>query len=72
MTWQEFASQIGTSQIGFIGEPMEVKGGRGEFHENPTTCVYAHSEMDIGAATISARRYIGEVIGGQVGEEDQE
>lgn len=51
---------------------MEVKGGRGEFHENPTTCVYAHSEMDIGAATISARRYIGEVIGGQVGEEDQE
>ncbi|KAG5627176.1 hypothetical protein H5410_012394 [Solanum commersonii] len=51
---------------------MEVKPGRGEFHENPTTSICAHSEMDIGAATISARRDIGEVIDGQVGEEEQE
>jgi len=72
MTWEEFASQIRTSQIGFMGEPMEVKPGRGEFHENPTACICADSEMDTGAATISARRDMGEVTDGQVGEEEQE
>lgn len=69
MTWEEFASQIRTSQIGFMGEPMEVKPGRGEFHENPTACICADSEMDSGAATISG---MGEASDGQVGEEDQE
>ncbi|TMW83649.1 hypothetical protein EJD97_001091 [Solanum chilense] len=69
MTWEEFASQIRTSQIGFMGEPMEVKPGRGEFHENPTACICADSEMDSGAASISG---MGEAIDGQVGEEDHE
>lgn len=44
MTWEEFASQVRTSQIGFMGEPMEVKPGRGEFHENPTACICADSD----------------------------
>ncbi|OMO92031.1 GDP-fucose protein O-fucosyltransferase [Corchorus olitorius] len=39
MTWEEFASKVRTSQIGFMGEPKEIKPGRGEFHENPDSCI---------------------------------
>ncbi|GMI70552.1 hypothetical protein like AT1G20550 [Hibiscus trionum] len=39
MTWDEFASKVRTYQIGFKGEPKEVKPGRGEFHENPDSCI---------------------------------
>ncbi|XVF68041.1 hypothetical protein PTKIN_Ptkin10aG0171200 [Pterospermum kingtungense] len=39
MTWEEFASKVRTYQIGFMGEPKEVKPGRGEFHENPDSCI---------------------------------
>ncbi|KAL9173653.1 hypothetical protein ABFS82_02G002000 [Erythranthe guttata] len=39
MTWDEFASLVRTSQIGFMGEPNEVKQGRGEFHEHPLSCI---------------------------------
>lgn len=39
MTWEEFASRVRTSQIGFMGEPNEIKPGRGEFHENPAACI---------------------------------
>uniref|UniRef100_A0A7N0T0B9 O-fucosyltransferase family protein n=1 Tax=Kalanchoe fedtschenkoi TaxID=63787 RepID=A0A7N0T0B9_KALFE len=38
-TWEEFASRVRTSQIGFMGEPNEVRPGRGEFHENPAACI---------------------------------
>ncbi|KAF3623859.1 putative nucleolar complex protein 4 -like protein [Capsicum annuum] len=72
VTWEEFASQVRTSQIGFMGEPMEVKPGRGEFHENPSACICADSEMDTGSATSSARRDMIEVTDGQVSEEEQE
>ncbi|XVF45662.1 hypothetical protein PTKIN_Ptkin02bG0225100 [Pterospermum kingtungense] len=39
MTWEEFASNVRTQQIGYMGEPNEVKPGRGEFHENPHSCI---------------------------------
>ncbi|XVF00780.1 hypothetical protein REPUB_Repub04eG0030900 [Reevesia pubescens] len=39
MTWEEFASKVRTYQIGFMGEPNEVKPGKGEFHENPDSCI---------------------------------
>lgn len=39
MTWEEFATRVRSDQIGFMGEPDEVKPGRGEFHENPTSCI---------------------------------
>ncbi|KAL8521220.1 hypothetical protein ACS0TY_011673 [Phlomoides rotata] len=39
MTWEEFASHVRTFQIGFMGEPNEVKPGRGEFHEHPLSCI---------------------------------
>ncbi|PON66214.1 O-fucosyltransferase [Parasponia andersonii] len=39
MTWEEFTSRVRTHQIGFMGEPREIKPGRGEFHENPEACI---------------------------------
>ncbi|GMJ12661.1 hypothetical protein like AT1G76270 [Hibiscus trionum] len=39
MTWDEFATQVKAFQIGFMGAPKEVKPGRGEFHENPRSCI---------------------------------
>ncbi|XP_055807954.1 O-fucosyltransferase 6-like isoform X1 [Solanum dulcamara] len=39
MTWGEFASHVQKHQIGFMGDPMEVNPGRGEFHENPSACI---------------------------------
>ncbi|KAF5745804.1 hypothetical protein HS088_TW07G01398 [Tripterygium wilfordii] len=44
MTWGEFASRVRTNQIGFMGEPNEVRPGRGEFHENPAACICEDSE----------------------------
>ncbi|XP_052194896.1 O-fucosyltransferase 16 [Diospyros lotus] len=39
MTWENFASAVRTHQIGFMGEPNEVRPGRGVFHENPSSCI---------------------------------
>ncbi|KAG6506267.1 hypothetical protein ZIOFF_031589 [Zingiber officinale] len=39
MSWDEFASKVRTHQRGFMGEPKEVRPGRGEFHENPSNCI---------------------------------
>ncbi|KAL0913318.1 hypothetical protein M5K25_016769 [Dendrobium thyrsiflorum] len=39
LTWDVFASKIRTFQKGFMGEPNEMRPGRGEFHENPSTCI---------------------------------
>ncbi|KAL2489399.1 O-fucosyltransferase family protein [Forsythia ovata] len=44
MTWGEFASNVRTYQIGFMGDPKEMRPGRGEFHEYPTACVCEDSE----------------------------
>lgn len=44
MTWEEFASRVRTHQIGFMGDPNEVRPGRGEFHENPSACICENPE----------------------------
>ncbi|KAF5462205.1 hypothetical protein F2P56_018232 [Juglans regia] len=44
MTWETFASRVRTFQRGFMGEPKEVRPGRGEFHENPSTCICEDSD----------------------------
>ncbi|KAL3593066.1 hypothetical protein D5086_011706 [Populus alba] len=44
MSWEAFASKMRTFQRGFMGEPKEVRPGRGEFHENPHTCICEDSE----------------------------
>lgn len=43
MSWEAFASKVGTYQKGFMGEPNEVRPGRGQFHENPTSCICGES-----------------------------
>ncbi|KAK6131383.1 hypothetical protein DH2020_034868 [Rehmannia glutinosa] len=44
MTWEEFSSKARTYQRGFMGEPKEVRPGRGAFHENPAACICENSE----------------------------
>lgn len=44
MTWEVFASSIRTHQRGFMGEPKEIRPGRGQFHENPAACICEDSE----------------------------
>lgn len=39
MTWDKFASEVRKHQIGFMGEPQEMRLGKGEFHENPSACI---------------------------------
>ncbi|XP_076948561.1 O-fucosyltransferase 16-like [Bidens hawaiensis] len=44
MTWGEFSSRVRTHQRGFMGEPKEVRPGRGVFHENPASCICEDTE----------------------------
>ncbi|KAL9665623.1 hypothetical protein QQ045_021044 [Rhodiola kirilowii] len=39
MDWNTFAKKVKSYQRGFMGEPDEVKPGRGEFHEYPSPCI---------------------------------
>ncbi|XP_038901839.1 protein ROOT HAIR SPECIFIC 17-like isoform X2 [Benincasa hispida] len=48
MTWQQFSSKVQSYQVGFMGEPNEVKPGRGEFHENPSACICEDSNSNGG------------------------
>ncbi|KAL0348543.1 UNVERIFIED_CONTAM: O-fucosyltransferase 6 [Sesamum angustifolium] len=45
MRWEEFASQVRTFQIGFMGEMGIETGGSGIglFHENPLSCICTNS-----------------------------
>ncbi|XP_054808211.1 O-fucosyltransferase 29-like [Prosopis cineraria] len=39
MDWDTFSRKVKISQRGFMGEPDEVRPGRGEFHEYPSSCI---------------------------------
>ncbi|PON40664.1 O-fucosyltransferase [Parasponia andersonii] len=39
MDWDTFSKKVKSCQRGFMGEPEEMKPGRGEFHEFPYACV---------------------------------
>ena len=39
MDWKTFARKVKSSQRGFMGEPDEMRPGRGEFHEFPYSCI---------------------------------
>ncbi|XP_057510084.1 O-fucosyltransferase 29-like isoform X2 [Actinidia eriantha] len=39
MDWGTFARKVKSCQKGFMGEPEEIKAGRGEFHEFPYSCI---------------------------------
>ncbi|KAG8368018.1 hypothetical protein BUALT_Bualt15G0001600 [Buddleja alternifolia] len=72
MTWDEFASRVRTFQIGFMGEPNEVKAGRGEFHEHPLSCICENSEAPgIGGSTLNSKAHksTGELDNGEVADE---
>ncbi|RZS25320.1 hypothetical protein BHM03_00058504 [Ensete ventricosum] len=53
MTWETFSSRIHTFQRGFMGEPNEVRPGRGGFHEHPSACICGSSE---GSSKFSNKR----------------
>ena len=44
MTWDDFASQVQKWQKGFMGEPNEMRPGRGQFFENPSVCICQTSD----------------------------
>ncbi|OMO52476.1 GDP-fucose protein O-fucosyltransferase [Corchorus olitorius] len=39
MDWDTFARKVKAVQRGFMGEPDEMRPGRGEFHEYPYSCI---------------------------------
>ncbi|KAF8700631.1 hypothetical protein HU200_033976 [Digitaria exilis] len=39
MSWDAFSAQVQIIQKGYMGEPMEISPGRGEFHANPAACI---------------------------------
>lgn len=39
MEWKTFAKKVKSFQRGFMGEPDEMRPGRGEFHEYPYACI---------------------------------
>lgn len=39
MEWASFSRKVKSCQRGFMGEPEEMRPGRGEFHEFPSACI---------------------------------
>ncbi|XP_051114838.1 O-fucosyltransferase 29 [Andrographis paniculata] len=39
MEWSTFSRKVKSAQRGFMGEPEEMRPGRGEFHEYPSACI---------------------------------
>lgn len=48
MDWETFARKVKACQRGFMGEPDEMREGRGEFHEYPYSCVCEKPFLDEG------------------------
>ncbi|XP_073132904.1 O-fucosyltransferase 29 [Henckelia pumila] len=46
MDWSVFARKVKSRQRGFMGEPEEMRPGRGEFHEFPSACVCQKQNLD--------------------------
>ncbi|XAR61558.1 hypothetical protein NMG60_11016014 [Bertholletia excelsa] len=81
MTWDVFTSGVRTHQRGFMGEPKEVRPGRGEFHENPAACICEDSEarekMDSGPRKLgkgngAERKDVGGAVDDQNGDDEPE
>jgi hypothetical protein len=47
MSWDAFSSKVHMVQKGFMGEPRELRPGRGEFHENPSTCICERTDSKV-------------------------
>ncbi|KAJ1375452.1 putative O-fucosyltransferase, plant [Sesbania bispinosa] len=46
MDWDTFARKVKACQRGFMGEPDEMRPGRGDFHEYPSSCVCERPYVD--------------------------
>ncbi|XP_052189196.1 O-fucosyltransferase 16-like [Diospyros lotus] len=80
MTWEVFESGVRTFQRGFMGEPKEVRPGRGEFHENPACCICEDPEAKekiesgprkLGKNIGATRNDVGEVVDDQNDDDDE-
>ncbi|XP_059640277.1 O-fucosyltransferase 29 [Cornus florida] len=64
MDWNTFARKVKACQRGFMGEPEEMKTGRGEFHEYPSSCIckkpfkYSDAGEEYDGDQMSAKRSI--------------
>lgn len=63
MSWDTFASKVQTSQKGFMGEPNEIKPGRGEFHEHPMDCICTKTKGKTGRGRPHLAKRAGDVVG---------
>ncbi|XP_072957982.1 O-fucosyltransferase 29 [Typha angustifolia] len=55
MDWETFSRKVKSLQRDFMGEPDEVRPGRGEFHEFPSSCICqrpAQNKTAAGQSTI--------------------
>lgn len=46
LDWDTFAHRVKSCQRGFMGEPDEMRPGRGEFHEFPSSCICQKPSVD--------------------------
>ncbi|XP_010258886.1 PREDICTED: uncharacterized protein At1g04910-like [Nelumbo nucifera] len=46
MDWDTFAMKVKSCQRGFMGEPEEMRPGRGDFHEFPSSCICRKPHKD--------------------------
>ncbi|KAM7517349.1 hypothetical protein LguiA_006932 [Lonicera macranthoides] len=75
MTWEEFASRVRTFQRGFLGEPKEIRPGRGSFHENPSSCIcedsVAKAKIESGPRKLGNGNISGKDTAGEEAVDDQ-
>lgn len=39
LDWEAFSTKVKSAQSNFMGEPDEMRPGRGDFHEFPYSCI---------------------------------
>ncbi|GAA0143621.1 protein modifying enzyme [Lithospermum erythrorhizon] len=54
MDWKTFAKKVRSCQRGFMGEPEEIRTGRGEFLEFPSSCICQKPSLDSNTTTTNA------------------
>ncbi|XP_062185005.1 O-fucosyltransferase 6-like isoform X2 [Phragmites australis] len=70
MSWDTFASKVQTFQKGFVGEPNEIKPGRGEFHEYPIDCICARTKGKTGHSRPHLIKHVGAAVENQSSDGD--
>lgn len=53
MDWETFAKKVTSCQKGFMGEPEEMRPGRGDFHEFPYACICRKPYINIGEENVN-------------------